>query len=922
MIQIFIQSGEMNAMEYNTASLPSQPKRISSFFSVGENRKKFYIWYTFLAFLLFLSIYFILVFSGKSSIWQNDPIKQHYIALAYYGEYLRTILKNIFVDHAFEIPMWDLHIGYGTDIIQTLHYYVIGDPLNLLSVFVPEKYTEYLFEFLIFLRMYLAGITFSRLCFYQRSREFPVLLGTLIYISSMWMISVGFNHIFFLVPSVYFPLMLLGVDKVFKEGKPLTYICATAVSALSNYYFFYMMGIFTVIYGIFRYFILYKGWKWKIIGKYLGKFCLYSIVGIAISAVLLIPVLASTVAADRFSMTYYIPLLYSKDYYTELPVALTSGRMNRYTLIGVAGVCALSLTVLLMKRKKFTGLKMGVLLFALLFCIPYAGHVLNGFSYVNNRWSFAAVVFFPYLFVKIYPEFFKLSRKERWVLFLTGLVYGIYIIWYPATRRIGTVLGGIGVILPAFLFLFVKKRQAVAAVLAGSIGLSAAANVIYAYNLKDGEWLRPLQNLDRGSAYDMVHADVYEGLKDQPDIEKYRYEQGTTTIYNTAMLNKLNSGQYYFSIAPDGISNFFEDNYVITLMEQVIHGVNGRAWLMKLFGMKYYIGKGENIPYGYEPLEPETVYSNEEQIYEDASPLPLVYTYDSYIPLETYEQLKGEQRQEAMLQGVVLKESSLPLCQTEFTSREASYEVVKEKGLTLLEDEKFQVERKGAGCVLEIQGDALSELYLAFDNLQYHGWELEKSSVFESDDVDQASVKVEILDEGNTGSDVITLRSYKNDFLDNRGNYMANLGYHETPVKRIKITFNQPGEYSFDSMRVVCQGMDTLDDWAQERTADEIEDFSYSQNTLSCSLTLEQPKALVFAVPYSEGRTLLVDGKEAEVKKANDLFISAELDEGFHKVEFRYETPYIRLGALCSLAGIFGAGGIFLFERRKRKQPH
>ena len=76
-----------------SVSLLSQSKKTFPFF-MGEDRKKFYFFYTILASLLCLSIFFILFFSGKSSIWENDPIKQHYIALAYYGEYLRTILKN------------------------------------------------------------------------------------------------------------------------------------------------------------------------------------------------------------------------------------------------------------------------------------------------------------------------------------------------------------------------------------------------------------------------------------------------------------------------------------------------------------------------------------------------------------------------------------------------------------------------------------------------------------------------------------------------------------------------------------------------------------------------------------------------------------------------------------------------------------
>ena len=43
-------------------------------------------------------------------------------------------------------------------------------------------------------------------------------------------------------------------------------------------------------------------------------------------------------------------------------------------------------------------------------------------------------------------------------------------------------------------------------------------------------------------------------LKEIPGIAAYRYEKRDVpdTLYNDAMLNGLNSGQYYFSVAPYG----------------------------------------------------------------------------------------------------------------------------------------------------------------------------------------------------------------------------------------------------------------------------------------------------------------------------------------------------------------------------------
>ena len=106
---------------------------------------------------------------GKSLVWSHDGIPQHLNSLAYYGRYLREVLHTIFVEHKLELPMWDMNIGYGSDILTTLHYYVIGDPLTLLSVFVPADKTEVLYEVLIFLRIYLAGISFSIFCFYHKN---------------------------------------------------------------------------------------------------------------------------------------------------------------------------------------------------------------------------------------------------------------------------------------------------------------------------------------------------------------------------------------------------------------------------------------------------------------------------------------------------------------------------------------------------------------------------------------------------------------------------------------------------------------------------------------------------------------------------------------------------------------------------------
>lgn len=117
--------------------------------------------------------------ANRSFIWMSDGQPQHYNALMYYGIYLRNIGRELLRSRIY-IPLWDFTLGFGADIPTTLHYYAIGDPLALLSVFVPTKYTEYLYNFLVAFRLYLAGLAFSLYGFKFKKEPSAVLIGALI----------------------------------------------------------------------------------------------------------------------------------------------------------------------------------------------------------------------------------------------------------------------------------------------------------------------------------------------------------------------------------------------------------------------------------------------------------------------------------------------------------------------------------------------------------------------------------------------------------------------------------------------------------------------------------------------------------------------------------------------------------------------
>ena len=98
-------------------------------------------------------------------------------------------------------------MGYGGDILTTLHYYVIGDPLDLLSIACPTRYAVYLYSFLSLFRLYLAGLGFGAFCRYKmQGAPLPVAVGGVCYVFFTYSFLMVARHPFFALPMVYLPL--------------------------------------------------------------------------------------------------------------------------------------------------------------------------------------------------------------------------------------------------------------------------------------------------------------------------------------------------------------------------------------------------------------------------------------------------------------------------------------------------------------------------------------------------------------------------------------------------------------------------------------------------------------------------------------------------------------------------------------------
>ena len=434
---------------------------------IKEQRKYCYGVYT-LMFLLMCIVAFLPFFTeGKSFVWGagvEDGLSQHFSALAYYGEALREFFRNLLAGHP-KLVMWDMSLGYGADILSTLNYYAIGDPLNLLYGFVSPKNTETMYDFMILLRMYLAGITFIMYARKMKKRSYGTVIGALVYVFSGFCFRLGLRHPFFINPMIYFPLLCLGIEKIYQRERPYVFIFAVCVSAMSNYYFLYMLTIFAVIYAWIRFYKYTEENKMKNFFLTILKFGMYYTLGIAMAAVILLPSVIGFLGNGRYGKgaDWKSLIVYPGKYYLLfIENFIGYGNMGSNTNAGylpIVGIVVLfTLFSQRMKHKKY---RVAFIASIIALILPIFGYAFNGFSYAN-RWAFALSFIVALLTAEMYPRLFVMSKRQQIGIGAGIIIYTVFCIIVNASGeeilKNKGIMAACGLIAVFYILLLIFQR--------------------------------------------------------------------------------------------------------------------------------------------------------------------------------------------------------------------------------------------------------------------------------------------------------------------------------------------------------------------------------------------------------------------------------------------------------------------------------
>lgn len=902
--------------------MTDQPKAV--------RRLRYYAAYTGVFIVTACLVYGFYLFHGKSLIfWDTndggDGLVQHFNAFVYYGKYLRLIIKTFLETRQFQVPMWDLSIGYGQDIISTLSYYVIGDPFSALSVFFRENRAEYGYCFLILLRLYAAGLTFSHYCRYRGHRSFAVLPGCLIYVFSAYALLIASLHPYFVLPMIWLPLLMTGVEKVYRDESPLLFILAVAIAGLSNFYFFYMLVIMTALYAVFRYFQLFGLKKLHRLLLWGLKFLCFGALGGLMACVLLLPGIMNILTSSRIGAATYVPAFYRGGYYLCLLANfLTTGIGDvdmfyahmGYTAVGLIAV--LALIVRSRKEKALRPLLLGFLILVCFILFPFAGHFFNGMSYVTNRWIWGMACMVGYIIVVMTPKLAELSDREWKGIFGLTALYLLLLFIFPQLRKEVTMAAMVSVILLcdvcAFLIRSGRERLMTRALTLAAV-LCVGLNALYCTSPNETGRLDNFGPL--GQAYKELtkEAPAY-ALNQVADDDIYRFDlfgygMGSSKRNSAMQLGRYGTS-YYFSSTNGRISEFIRGLALNYSLDNSYISLDKRAALQAVAGVRYLITPADESPdrvYGFDRLVAE---DEDRAVYTGDNTLPMIFCSDRLIDKRAYDALSPIRKQQALLQGIVAEAGGQGTESLAFTETSLPYEMVFSDGVSF-ENGTFSVTEANAKVTLECQIPEDTELYLYWEGMDFRAVNPETGLLKRFFWQEPTGVHVDVATDRS--STTLSYKGPKDSYYSDRHDYLCSLGYDSENRENVVLTFETIGNYTMKELEVICQPMDGFSAQVQALNGVLPDRMDVSVNRLEADFSLAEAQTVCLAIPYSEGWTAVVDGNPEQTFCADVMFTGLKLPGGEHHLVMTYKSPWLLPGAALSLAGI-GLTILTLLARR------
>ena len=583
---------------------------------------------------------------------------------------------------------WNWYTDLGVNFIGSYSFYLLGSPFFWLTIPFPNSFVPYLMGPLLILKFALAALTgYLFIRRFTRTPEAARLGGLLYAFSGFSVYNIFFNH--FHEAIILFPVLLLGLELLITENRRGIFMFAVCLSALANYFFFFGMVVFTVIYFFVR---LLSGAVKVRFSRFL-VIALEAVLGVAMAAVLLIPSFYAIIENSRVSnmllgwnaITYgkeqiYLNIIQCFFFPPDLPArpVFFPGAQVKWSSLGgwlplfsMAGV----FTWFIEKRKSWIKRLLGISIFMAL--VP----ILNSAFYAFNTSYYARWFYMPILIMSLATVMLTEDTAVdwgagfRWTVGVTA-AFALTIGFFPQKDADGKLIFGLysqsddGMYIARFwlavliasasltvlgLLLRMIKRNRTAFFRAATICV-CVITLIYA---------NVFVAMGRTHSYevkDVMIDSLIEGEVDLGDGDDFRIDV-YSGVDNTGMYLGYPCINAFHSVVPPSIMDFYE--FIGEERSVGSRPTTDTAAIRPLLSVKYLLNRsggesfvdenGDTLMAGYKYLRTEGGY----YIYENENYIPYGFSYDYYMTREFCEDYGEETRADLMLKAVLLNEEQI-----------------------------------------------------------------------------------------------------------------------------------------------------------------------------------------------------------------------------------------------------------------------
>jgi len=564
---------------------------------------------------------------------------------------------------------WNWYTDLGSQFIGAYSFYTLGSPFFWISLLFPASSFPFIVGPLLILKYCVAGVAaYAYIQRFVKNKNYAIIAALLYAFSGFQASNLLFNHFHDVV--AFFPFLLIALEELVSSNRRGLLLCAVAINAVINYFFFIGEIIFLVIYFCVRWLI--PDFKRNI--KMLPKCIVEVLVGIGIAAVLFLPSILFVMDNPRTQTFNYGAngIAFSGDHYLNLlkSILMPGDVMNAPSVAYLAAdnynstfaylpLFGFSLVMAYLLREKKSWLTRMILVCIIIACIPFLNSIFYMFTAsAYSRWFYMPILLFSLAsaIVMERKEEFPINKGIIVTLILTValVLYTCFYPWaegvYGAVSRklvfaLYAAMAIAGIVLTAILFQ--KKRQ-------GRLFYPIVLLLVVVFSVANGGvniyLMQGKSNPQEAYAYNVKRAQEIK----LPEDENYRVKTDWITD-NFAEVNSIPSINTFSSTVNGSIFEFYEGLGVV----RGVVSDSQQAGLRELFSVKYLVTVVKD-----EAKQEVTSYTDDfytTYVYEYEDFIPLGFTYDYYMTEEQFASIQPELRGMALLKAIVVPDGKVEM---------------------------------------------------------------------------------------------------------------------------------------------------------------------------------------------------------------------------------------------------------------------